>query len=325
MFVSVGVASRQLLRPELVNEMRHVLGRAVMPKGSLRLEIAESLVMENPEKARALLEQLAAAGAGLSLDEFGTGYSSLPYISQFAFDTIKVDRAYVQARGQNASGGTMLRSIVALAKELGRKVSAEGVEAEDDIVFLRSIGCEFAQGLLLRRADVGPRREPLLKDVRRAERRMKRGRMFRSGAKPRPEGSSHRRASLPANPPHCLRRQLCSRATLPAPSYPRLCPRRPEVPMPAAAAAAAPAAGPPRTCRRGRTPVRTEPAAAARSRSTGCAAARALAPPSAGPARALACRARRRGCGAAATSTSPRAHRRQNPLSRSPVAPAAAA
>jgi diguanylate cyclase (GGDEF)-like protein/PAS domain S-box-containing protein len=205
-FVSIGVASRQLLRPELVNEMRHMLGRAVMPKGSLRLEIAESLLMENPEKARALLEQLAAAGAGLSVDEFGTGYSSLPYVSQFAFDTIKVDRAYVQARGQNAGGGTMLRSIVALAKELGRKVSAEGVEAEDDIVFLRSIGCEFAQGTyygeLMSDRDVSQ----LLKDVRRAERRMKRGRLFR-GTKPRAEPTTQpgaQPAAVPVSAPLAL-------------------------------------------------------------------------------------------------------------------------
>ncbi|HEX5958966.1 MAG TPA: sensor domain-containing phosphodiesterase, partial [Hyphomicrobiaceae bacterium] len=190
LFVAISVASRQLLRPELVNEMRHVLGRAVMPKGSLRLEIAESLVMESPEKTRAILDQLAAAGAGLSVDEFGTGYSSLSYLSQLAFDTIKVDRAYVQARGQNGGGGTMLRSIVALAKELGRKVAAEGVEAEDDIVFLRSIGCEYAQGLyygeLMADRDVSQ----LLKVVRRAERRLKKGGLFRQGAKTRAEAAA---------------------------------------------------------------------------------------------------------------------------------------
>jgi diguanylate cyclase (GGDEF)-like protein/PAS domain S-box-containing protein len=188
LFVSLNVASRQLFRSELVNEVRHILGRAVMPKGSLRLEIGESLVMENPERARAVLEQLAAAGAGLALDEFGTGYSSLSYLNQFAFDTIKVDRAFVQARGQNGSGGVMLRSIVALAKELGRKVGAEGVEGDDDIAFLRSIGCEYAQGVyygeLMSDRDVSQ----FLKVVRRAERRQRRSaRLFHQGTKPRPE------------------------------------------------------------------------------------------------------------------------------------------
>jgi diguanylate cyclase (GGDEF)-like protein/PAS domain S-box-containing protein len=232
-FVAVGVASRQLLRPELVNEMRHVLGRAVMPKGSLRLEIAEWLVMENPEKARALLEQLAAAGNGLSVDEFGTGYSSLSYLSRLAFDTIKVDRAYVQARGHNAGGGSMLRSIVALARELGHKVWAEGVEAEDDIVFLRSIGCEFAQGVyygeLMSDRDVSQ----LLKDVRRAERRLKRSRLFRtkSGAKPRPETSA---------PPAALAAPLVP----PAPVGVAAAPSAP-APMPWPDGSPAPAARPP--------------------------------------------------------------------------------
>ena len=200
LFVSVNVSSRQLFRPELINEVRHILGRAVMPKGSLRLEISESLVMENPEKALAVLDQLAAAGAGLALDEFGTGYSSLSYLNQFAFDTIKVDRAFVQARGQNGSGGAMLRSIVALAKELGRKVVAEGVEAEDDIVFLRSIGCEYAQGLyygeLMADRDV----LQLLKVVRRAERRLRKADCSASATRPR---QPLRRQPLP---PHCPQR-----------------------------------------------------------------------------------------------------------------------
>ncbi len=184
LFVSVNVSSRQLFRPDLINEVRHILGRAVMPRGSLRLEISESLVMENPERALSVLEQLVAAGAGLALDEFATGYSSLSYLGQLPFDTVKVDGAFVQGRGQNGSGGAMLRSIVALAKELGRKVIAEGVEADDDVAFLRSIGCEYAQGVyygeLMSERDV----LQLLKVVRRADRRLKRSRLFRQRARP---------------------------------------------------------------------------------------------------------------------------------------------
>jgi diguanylate cyclase (GGDEF)-like protein/PAS domain S-box-containing protein len=182
LFVSVNVSSRHLFRPELISEVRHILGRAVLPKGSLRLEISEALAMENPEKAVAVLEQLAAAGAGLSIDGFGTGYSSLSYLNQFSFDTVKVDRAFVQARSQNGTGAAALRSIVALTHELGKKVVAEGVEVEDDVGFLRSINCEYGQGFYY--GEPMPERDvvQLLKVVRRAERRLKKSVVFRQRA-----------------------------------------------------------------------------------------------------------------------------------------------
>ena len=169
--------------------MRHLLGRAVLPKGSLRLEVTEGLAMENPEKASAVLEQLSAAGAGLSLDDFATGYSSLSYLSQFSVDTIKVDRAFVQARTQNGTGSVVLRSIVALAHELGKKVVAEGVEAEDDASFLRSIGCEYAQGYYYGEAMGERDLVQLLKVVRRAERRLRRSTLFRQRVKQRDQGN----------------------------------------------------------------------------------------------------------------------------------------
>ena len=172
LFVSVNVSSRQLFRPELIKEVRHILGRAVIPKGSLRLEITESLVMENPEKATAVLRQLADAGAGLSLDDFGTGYSSLSYLNQFTFDTIKIDRSFLHASGENGSGSVILRSVVALSHELGKNVVIEGVETEDDVSLLRSIGCEYGQGFFY--GEPMSEREvlALLKVARRAERRM---------------------------------------------------------------------------------------------------------------------------------------------------------
>jgi diguanylate cyclase (GGDEF)-like protein/PAS domain S-box-containing protein len=252
LFVSMAIASGRLFQPELINEVRHALGRAVMPKGSLRLQIGEALVMENPERARGVLEQLAAAGAGLALDEFGTGYSSLSYLNQLPFETIKVDRAFVQARGQNGSGGVMLRSIVALAKELGRKVGAEGVEAEDDIAFLRSIGCEYAQGVyygeLMADRDVSQ----FLKVVRRAERRQRKAaRLFRQGGKTRPEPAPAPVAALPAPAPAA--RPAPVPAALPPPSNavrqlpapPLRPPRAGPAPLPPPRPALVPPAGPP--------------------------------------------------------------------------------
>jgi diguanylate cyclase (GGDEF)-like protein/PAS domain S-box-containing protein len=185
LFVSVNVSSRQLFRPELIKEVRHILGRAVIPKGSLRLEITESLVMENPEKATAVLRQLADAGAGLSLDDFGTGYSSLSYLNQFTFDTIKIDRSFLHASGENGSGSVILRSVVALSHELGKNVVIEGVETEDDVSLLRSIGCEYGQGFFYGEPMSEREVMALLKVARRAERRMsKKGGLLRQRPKP---------------------------------------------------------------------------------------------------------------------------------------------
>ncbi len=146
LFVSVNVSSRQLLNTDIVPEIRHLMGRNVVPRGSLRVEITESLVMENPERATHVLELIKSAGADLAIDDFGTGYSSLAYLQRFPFDTIKIDKALVQAGTESDAGGAIVRAIVLLAHELGHKVVAEGVEAPEDAAFLRALGCEYAQG-----------------------------------------------------------------------------------------------------------------------------------------------------------------------------------
>ena len=144
--VSVNISSRELFRQELYQEVRMILARESLPENSLRLEVTESLVMENPEVAVEILSWLRNAGASLALDDFGTGYSSLSYLHRFPFDTLKVDRSIVHNAGDGKTGPAILRSVVALANELGMDVVAEGVEAEEDVTFLRSIGCGFAQG-----------------------------------------------------------------------------------------------------------------------------------------------------------------------------------
>ncbi|MGH6864780.1 MAG: EAL domain-containing protein [Methyloceanibacter sp.] len=146
LFVSVNVSSRQLFRQDMVQEIRLMLARESVPKGTVKLEITESLVMENPERAVEILTWLKTFGASLALDDFGTGHSSLSYLHRFPCDTIKVDRSLVRDSGLHGSTPLILRSIIALAHELGKEVVAEGVETAADASYLRSIGCEFGQG-----------------------------------------------------------------------------------------------------------------------------------------------------------------------------------
>jgi diguanylate cyclase (GGDEF)-like protein/PAS domain S-box-containing protein len=146
LFVSVNLSSRQLIRRDLVSDVRSVVARAGIKPRCFRLELTESLVMDNPEQTAHVLKKLKGLGIGLSLDDFGTGYSSLSYLTRFPFDTIKIDKSFVDDNSPKRT--VLLKSMVSMAHELGLSVVAEGVSDESDALQLRQMGCEYVQSFL---------------------------------------------------------------------------------------------------------------------------------------------------------------------------------
>jgi diguanylate cyclase (GGDEF)-like protein/PAS domain S-box-containing protein len=148
LFVSVNLSVKQFNQPGLVENIARLLDQFKLPPRCLKLEITESVFSDNIEAAVGLLTQLRELGVQLSIDDFGTGYSSLSYLQRFPIDTLKIDRSFVTQMMENEENLAIVRTIVALAQNLGMDVVAEGVETEDQLSLLRKLECENGQGFL---------------------------------------------------------------------------------------------------------------------------------------------------------------------------------
>jgi EAL domain-containing protein (putative c-di-GMP-specific phosphodiesterase class I) len=148
LFVSVNLSVKQFNQPGLVDNIARLLDEFKLPPRCLKLEITESVFSDNLEAAVGLLKQLRDLGVQLSIDDFGTGYSSLSYLQRFPVDTLKIDRSFVTQMMENEENVAIVRTIVALAQNLGMDVVAEGVETEDQLTLLRKLECENGQGFL---------------------------------------------------------------------------------------------------------------------------------------------------------------------------------
>jgi len=146
--LSVNLSSKQFKQADLVEQIKQVLYQTKFDAECLRLEITESVVMENAESATAMLRQLRSLGVQISIDDFGTGYSSLSYLHRFPVNILKIDRSFISRMAVDEESLGIVETIMALASKLKMTVVAEGIETEAQNKQLKEFGCEFGQGFL---------------------------------------------------------------------------------------------------------------------------------------------------------------------------------
>jgi diguanylate cyclase (GGDEF)-like protein/PAS domain S-box-containing protein len=160
--VSVNLSAKQCSQIDLVERVAGILKETGLSASHLKLELTESMIVEDTESTSAMLSELRALGVQVQIDDFGTGYSSLGYLQRLPIDTLKIDRTFVGRIGNNGSGAEIVQTILALAHDLGMKVVAEGIETDEQLAKLKSMACEYGQGYLFTKAVDSPSAEKLL-------------------------------------------------------------------------------------------------------------------------------------------------------------------
>ena len=149
--ISVNLSAKQLMNSEVIQNLKEIIRITGIKPHRLKLEITESMIMDNAELALQILSDLCDLGVRISSDDFGTGYSSLSYIHKFPFHRLKIDRSFISKMDIDEKSEEIVRTIILLAKNLGMDTVAEGIETEAQLQRLCELGCDFGQGFLFSR------------------------------------------------------------------------------------------------------------------------------------------------------------------------------
>ncbi|MBP7914223.1 MAG: EAL domain-containing protein [Vitreoscilla sp.] len=149
--VAVNLSARQFVSDSLVDDLQEALAIHGVTASDLEVELTESVLMVDPERASQLLRKLHAMGVRISIDDFGTGYSSLSYLKRFPAQAVKIDRSFISGLPSDGDDSAITQAVIAMAHSLGLQVVAEGVETAEQLALLRRLGCDEAQGYLLGR------------------------------------------------------------------------------------------------------------------------------------------------------------------------------
>jgi len=147
--VSVNLSSKQFSQPNLVDQIQSTLQSSGLASNFLRLELTETIIMENADSGISALKRLRNLGILVDVDDFGTGYSSLVYLHMLPLDAIKIDRSFISGSVAKTGGMRIVQSIVRLAQDLNLEIVAEGVEELEQVTQLRKMGCNYVQGFIM--------------------------------------------------------------------------------------------------------------------------------------------------------------------------------
>lgn len=146
LFVAANATVSELVSPGFAERLAGEVVDAGLRAGAFKLEINETEIMRDPDRAEGVIRELKSAGISMALDDFGTGYSSLARLDRFNFDTVKIDRYFVRALASGENAAKVVESVLQLARHFGMTVVAEGVESEEVAERLAELGCDFVQG-----------------------------------------------------------------------------------------------------------------------------------------------------------------------------------